>query len=328
MDFGPEGQDEELLPRAQERSAFRTHYLLVATRLVFVFSHGALVLLSAISLREGWEATSSSWWVTFLPVWFGNPLCCLLIIYSWFASCPYIQWCMEQRQIRLGSSLNPSILTDILPEIVMSIFALIVVILTLVGELLLCQYFVDVSRRPLSEEASIVPSAIVFFLISLLAGCHGVCFTTMGDFLVPLSCVAIATIVVILSVPGHLTGSCSWAILLPSPFGVLGILVATIRRQRAHRSASSISREEQLLNSLEQFLLSSVLIALIVLICFLASKMGTGTSSFLGAVIGGGICLIALVRARMTRIAWRLEISARDQALNQASFEDSDIPSE
>merc|ERR1719401_430495 len=157
MDFGPDGQDEVLLPRVQERAAFRTHYILVAARLVFVFSHGALVVTSSVSLREGWEAQpGTSWWLTFLPVWLGNPMCCLLIISSWFASCPYIQWCMDQRQIRLGSSLNPSILTDILPEIVMSVFALIVIILAFVGEILLCRYFVSVSRSPRAEEESIV----------------------------------------------------------------------------------------------------------------------------------------------------------------------------
>jgi hypothetical protein len=235
---------------------------------------------------------------------------------------------MEQRQIRLGSSLNPSLLTDILPDIVMSVFALIVILLALVGELLLCRYFVGVSRSPPSEKESFVPSAIVFVLVSLLIGCHGVCFKTMGDYLLPLSCGAIATIVVTLCVPGHVSGSCNWVILLPSPFGVLGILVATVRRQHARRSGSSLSREEHLLTSLEQCLLCAVLVALIVLICLLALETSSGASALLGAMIGAGICMIAVGRARLARIAWRLEISARDQALNQASYDDSDIPSE
>ena len=33
--------------------------------------------------------------LTFLPAWIGDAVCALLVILSWFASCPYIQLCLE-----------------------------------------------------------------------------------------------------------------------------------------------------------------------------------------------------------------------------------------
>jgi len=317
MDYGPDGQDEFLIPRAQARAAFRTHYLLIAARLVFVFSHGVLVITSSLSLREGWQVQSkgdNSWWIIFLPVWLGNLLCCMLIIYSWFASCPYIQLCLTERQARLGYS-NPSILTDILPEIVMAILGLIFILLALVGEVLLCRYLNNLGRdgsRRIGDD-SLVPAAVVLMIVAALGACHGVCIRTNGDYFNSLGFGALATFITALCVPGGLAGSCSWVILIPSPIASLGLLIATIRGSRS--CGDALSREERLLRNAEQFMLCIVLVTLVVLICLLASGADPYSAAGVGAVAGAGICIIASLRACMVRAECR-QTSARDPPLN------------
>lgn len=320
MDLGPDGQDDFLMPRAQARAAFRTHYVLVASRLLFVFSHGVLVITSSLYLRQGWQVSvqgESSWWLMFLPVWLGDTLCCMLVVYSWFASCPYIQLCLTERQARLGYS-NPSILTDILPEIVMAILGLIFIMLALIGEILLCRYLSNLSRGGSGRvgDDSIVPAAIVLLLVALLGTCHGVCIRTDGDFFNALGFGALATFIAALCVPGGLAGSCSWVILVPAPLSSFGVLIAAIRSAKS--CGDTLRPEERYLRTAEQFILVVVFVSFIGLICLLASKADTYQSAGAGAVAGAGICIIAVLRAWMARAECR-QTSARDPVLSTAA---------
>jgi len=317
MDYGPDGQDELLIPRAQQRAAFRTHYVLVAARLVFVFAHGALVLTCSLALRRGFEdRNDDSWWILFLPVWLGNMLCIALIIYSWFASCPYIQLCLTERQARLGVS-NPSILTDILPEIVMAVLGLIFIILTVVGEVLLCRYLANLGRSSSGRlgDDSIVPSSIVLMIVAILGSCHGVCIETNGDYYNSIGFGALATFIAALCVPSGVVGSCSWVILLPSPMSTLCFLMATMK----HGNHEMV-REERLLRRAEQCVVSLLFVAFVLLICLLASDAGPSASSGLGALVGAGICLIAILRAWMARVECRHINSARDTVVTDPTL--------
>lgn len=319
MDYGQDTtHDEFLIPRAQARAAFRTHYVLVAARLVFVFSHGVLVITSSMLLREGWELKdNSSWWIAFLPVWLGNFLCAVLIIYSWFASCPYIQLCLAERQARLGYA-NPSILTDILPQIVMAILGLFFIILSLVGEVLLCRYLENLGRSSSGKlgDDSIVPSATVLMIVAMLASCHGVCIRTNGDYFNSVGFGALATFIAAMCVPGGLVGSCSWVILVPSPIASLGILMATIRQ--SHSCGRTFSKEERLLRNAEQLVLGMVLVAFVVLICLLASSAEPLYCSAAGTIPGAGICFIVALRACLARVECR-QTAAREVAASLAA---------
>lgn len=326
MDYGPDGQDESLIAlspetQLQARAAFRTRYSLIAARLVFVFSHGMLVITSSMSLRDGWQVLDKdSWWMIFSPVWFGNLLCCILAVYSWFASCPYIQWCLNERQARMGYS-NPSILTEILPEIVMGILALIFILLALVGEVLLCRYLVNLGRED-NPGDSVVPSATVLAIVAMFVACHGVCIRTNGDYFSSVGFGALATFIAALCVPGGLAGSCSWVILVPSPIANLGLLIAAIRQSRS--CGDSLSRLEHFLCLAEQVTLGMVLLVLVGLIVILADGRDSFLSAVLGTSAGAGVCFIASLRATMTLVECRRS-SARDLRGSFASCEETAV---
>jgi len=290
--------------------------------LVFVFSHGVLVITLSMLLRQGWEVRDvTSWWLAFMPVWLGNLLCAILIIYSWFASCPYIQLCLYERQARLGHS-NPSILTDILPQIVMAVLGLIFIILSLTGEVLLCRYLANLGGNSSGKfgHDSIVPSAIVLILVAMLASCHGVCIRTNGDYFNSVGFGALATFIAAVCVPGGVAGSCSWVILVPSPFASLGVLIAT--RNESRSCGRTLSREERLLRIAEQLVLGTVSAAFVVLICLLASGADSSPCASTGAVAGAGICIIVVLRAWMARAECR-KTSAREPSV---SVVDPNVP--
>ncbi|CAE7480154.1 unnamed protein product, partial [Symbiodinium necroappetens] len=170
MDYEPDGTQELLIDSSQERTARRTEHLLVAARLSFFFFHGLLIISASLGFEE------VSWWLIFTPAWLGDVVCLVLVILSWFGSCPYVQSCLQERQARLGDT-NPSILTDILPDIVMGILSLIYMLLALVAELLLCRYLSELSH---GFDAVPVAPAMRLYLTEKLHVCSEACKTRLS----------------------------------------------------------------------------------------------------------------------------------------------------
>ncbi|CAE7879430.1 unnamed protein product [Symbiodinium microadriaticum] len=77
-----DGTQELLIDSSQERTARRTEHLLVAARLSFFFFHGLLIISASLGFEE------VSWWLIFTPAWLGDVVCLVLVILSWFGSCP------------------------------------------------------------------------------------------------------------------------------------------------------------------------------------------------------------------------------------------------
>eukprot|EP00913_Durusdinium_trenchii_P026160 g24541.t1 len=140
----------------KEKTAKHTRHLLLSARFTFVFFHGLLIISMSCQ-------TATSWWLVFLPAWLGDALSLLLVVISWFGSCPYIHLCLQERQARLGDG-NPSILTEILPDIFFGILSFIYLILALIGEILLCRYLARLQKAPTAAPTS----CAVFLIINLL----------------------------------------------------------------------------------------------------------------------------------------------------------------
>lgn len=304
MDFEPEGQGESLISSAQEKTAQRTHYLLVASRLVFVFAHGLLLVcgslhLSAKSRHDPHDAdAAASWWLVFLPVWLGDSICLGLVISSWFASCPYIRLCLAERQARLGEA-NPSILTELLPDIVMAVPGLIFMILALVAEILLCRYL---DRKQNGEDGTLMPSMIIFILLASFACCRGICIRTDGEMFVILGAGILVTSVAALRVPGDMFGADAWILVLPALFSAAGFLLAVFLRSRNRREV--LNPQERFLRIAEQIFAAALVIALTALAVALAptkalADPGAATAPALGTAVGGSLCIIAVLRVQM-----------------------------
>jgi len=304
MDFIGDGNSESLIPSLQEtqaKTAQRTRNLLVATRLAFVFSHGALIM--SVSVAVGWEV-EASWWAIFAPAWLGDVCCAVLIIVSWFASCPYIQLCLSVRQARHGDS-NPSILTELLPDIVLGILGLFALIWVFVAEIMLC-WCLD--KRQRGEAHNLLPSGVVLLVASTLGFCRGVCIKTDGNVYNMLGGGILVTIILALCVPDGPFRRESWVVLLPLPISAAGLLVVAIRR--LHRCKMVLSREERILRVVEQVLLSGVCCAFVMVVYLLKEgqcsvQMPCSFAGIWGVVAGGSMCAVAALRGRMAWVETR-----------------------
>jgi len=302
MDYMPEGVHESLIVTPQEKTARRTRHLLVAARLCFLFSHGLLAISTSVAL--GCEA-DISWWAVFIPVWLGDTLSGAFCVLSWFASCPYIQLCLAERQARLGET-NPSILTDILPDIVWAILGVLFVFFALIGELFLCRYL---TLGQQGEEHDLWPSATVFILTSVLACTRGILVSTSSELYV---CCGAA---VLFTTAFALWGPSQWVLVLPSVISVSCLLGASARRLR--ECSAVLIREESLLHIAEQAVLLVVSLVLAGLTAVLAARQREAEGShhrahglvvlaaILGAVAGVGVCIVAAFRARMALVESR-----------------------
>jgi len=312
MDFEPEGQGESLISSAQEKTAQRTHYLLVASRLVFVFAHGVLLVCGSLHLsgkagRDSGDAhITVSWWLVFLPAWLGDSICLGLVISSWFASCPYIRLCLAERQARLGEA-NPSILTELLPDIIMAVPGLLFMILALVAEILLCRYL-DLKQN--GEEGTLLPSIVIFVLLASFACCRGICIRTDGELFVILGGGILATSMAALRVPEGMGSADAWILVLPALFSAAGFLLAVFLRLRGLRGV--LNRQERLLRIAEQifaFALVVVLLALTIAVAPMKAQAIGATTVFaapaLGTAVGGSLCIISLLRVQMAIVESR-----------------------
>mmetsp|Transcript_45929 Transcript_45929/g.84243 ORF Transcript_45929/g.84243 Transcript_45929/m.84243 type:complete len:386 (+) Transcript_45929:172-1329(+) len=310
MDIDPATQRQALLDSCPESTALRTHHLLILARLVFAFAHGALVASASLALAS----SDASWWAIFLPVWLGNLACIAIIVLSWFASCSYIQKCLEERQARYGEE-NPSILTELLPEIVLSILGLVFVIITLIGEILLCWHLAAEQR---GHESSLGVSAAVLMFSGFLAVLHGVCVRSNGELFICAGGGVFLTFAFAVAIPDGFAGDHSWVILLPAVCSVAGISAASAKRLRSYTAADLLNPEERTLRAAELFVLLTVLLALLVAVAGLAlSSTGepAGISYAAAALSGAGLCLIAFLRGRMVYIETRLEPPIRERLI-------------
>lgn len=295
MDLDSESGADPFIQNAQEKTAKRTKHLLLAARFTFCCSHGVLMIVSSIKL--GLEV-SASWWAVFTPVWVGDSTCVAMILASLFASCPYIKACLAERQARLGDS--PSILTELLPEIIIALLTFVCVILVLVGELLLCIYLGE-----LGKGSTFVPSAVVLMIVSLLACCHGLLISTNGDLFNFVGGGVLVTLAIALA------GPASWVLVIPATVSTFALLLLAMRR--LYVCSVVLSREEKVLRVAELCVLGVVFGALLALVLMLRFASGEGQGAFrgstaaaaLGACAGVGICVVAGLRTRMTLVESR-----------------------
>lgn len=284
-----EGMARELLtPNRKERTAHWTHCACSAARLLFLFSHGVLVLSVSTLLNRLTEAT---WWVLFLPVWLGDALCVVLIIGAWFASCPYIKFCVGERQQRHGPN-NPSILTEILPEILMAVLGFFFLIVSFCGEYALCSYLDSVQRGQPHTLAAVI---ILLGLSGAMSLCHGVCIVSNCAVFATVGVAVLATLV-IFAATREGEAAAQALCLMPAVIAVAVLIIALVWR---------FSRTSYVLNREERFLRLGEMALLIVLFSATLSAAHSVSISLLsdasvrGCVAGASMCLVAALRGRM-----------------------------
>ncbi|CEL97175.1 unnamed protein product [Vitrella brassicaformis CCMP3155] len=239
---------EVLLAWRVEHSGRLTHWLTIAAKLVLLASHG--LWLYALALRQD-GVISWRWSYVFLPAWIGDVLCLAILLISWFASCPYIRLCLNEHTTRIGSDDNPSVLTEILPEIFLAMLGFFFVLLILASESLLCQFLAS------AQKSAMLVSMFVFG-VSLLCGCHGLCLKSDSAHVYGLLGLdGLVTLALLLGVREF-----DWPVSLiamPSVVAAFCFLVCAGRDYK--RSADVLVREEKILRILESVFLLCILSA-------------------------------------------------------------------
>jgi len=281
--------DEEIA----QRTALRTLYCNQVARAVFFISHG-LLIVTVSSSAQLWPKVP--WRVVFLPAWIGNCLCICTLILSWFVSCPYVKLCMAEKQPRIGLS-NPSILTEVLPDIVLSIAGVAFLILLLTSEVVLCQ---NMEHGQAIGQMYISKAVLFLFsLVAVLAVCHGTC-TLYNSSLFVIVGAGLFFTVITAGITCCQSGSPVQALaLLPPAFAVACLLGSAIHRLAGIRHV--LSRMERQLHAAEVFLMASLMVAILACIARTASD-GFAKVQLEGNASGILVCLLALLRCWLSHL--------------------------
>jgi len=277
----------------QERTGTWTHYCCHAARLLFLLSHGLFVLAVSGSLHR---LEKASWPLLFLPLWVGMPACILLAVASWFASCPYVQLCLSERLPRLGE--RPSILTEILPDIVLAVMGFIFLVIAFAAESMFCVYL-DSAQR--GAPRALPAAATLFSIAGLMATCHGVCFMHSPLYLIGGSGL-LATVVMFTATRGAGPHAQAMAV-LPAVFVVVGLEAVALNRLRGYWHF--LSREERILRGAEAAVLATLALAT----TSLQAKVRDARLAEAGseaAALGLGLCAVAALHVRLSYLeTWK-----------------------
>lgn len=298
--YQTESQDEPVpMPppfksNGEEMYASWTHNSLQFARLAFLFSHGVTVIMSASSLRD-WRQTN--WFSIFIPAWIGDALCLGLMIFSWFASCPYIRLCRQQSRVCIGR--RPSFLTEILPEILLSVIGVFGLIFIFIVELNICRFLMSAADGGAPRGVGVI--AVFATIVSCCCCLHGIIFQTSSSAISSSLGVSIfATVIIFLNTHADTDSNQAW-ILAPALLAVVIILLSST--QRFIYNMHLLKSEEKCLRVSEMLflvvLLASVLVAMGIIQVSEedASRRSTHGEATLAGII---ICLLAMLRGRLS----------------------------
>eukprot|EP00397_Hematodinium_sp_SG-2012_P032973 GEMP01035165.1.p1 GENE.GEMP01035165.1~~GEMP01035165.1.p1 ORF type:complete len:343 (+),score=29.42 GEMP01035165.1:92-1030(+) len=268
---------------------------MMLAKAVFLFTHGAL-LCNLGSYLDSSEKTDWLW--VFFPAWLGNSLTAVLLVVSWFASCPYIKLCLNEHLPQVNE--NPSILTEVFPNICMAVMGLLFVICMIIMEYMLCDFLM---YRGTAEEAhyekALVATSTICCLMCLL---HSVCLKRNTPLYAVASATGLSTIVVLEC--AHLSVSFLSIAMFPLVGGVGAALYFSIRELRSIKDV--LCAEERWLRFAECTLIGIELLIIVIIAAGesgLPHPHGGGFPSYRMQGLGLGLPLICISMLRI-RMLW------------------------
>ena len=277
----------------EDVSALRTHLCCLSARLLFLLAHGLLVVSIAASL-ETIEAGQANWWLIFLPAWIGNACCLLLLTFSWCASCPYIKRCLAERTPRLHN--HPSILTEILPEIVLTIPGLTFVVLAICAEHSFCAYLMSVQQ---GQPQSTTGCAVLFSMLALLAVCQGALFRDNSVLWLSLGTGLLVSTIAFAVCEGDCSAPGKAVVVMPFWLSVLCLFLASVWRMRSY--AHVLQQDELILLRIEAVLLALLALCLLSVLAK-AWQAKLGQAEVDGCFTGAILCMLAFPKGTALRL--------------------------
>jgi len=191
---------------------------------------------------------------------------------------------------RMGDD-NPSILTEILPELMFAVVGFLFVVLVSVAEYMLCLYL-SAMHHGAMHGAWVVA---LFACVAAVILCHGICLTNNSVQYVLVGSGLLATVVFFVMTQGSgPEGRC--LVVLPTAIVIAGFICAGIQRFFSIRKF--LSKEERLFRIAETIVLWIVFVA-IALAMWSLYGANLAVVKANGVVTGIAVCLITLLRARM-----------------------------
>jgi len=264
-------------------------------RATFFFAHGVLIMTVSSNLHRWPEVP---WRLVFLPAWLGNACGIATLVASWFASCPYVKLCMAEKQPRVGMS-NPSILTEVLPDIVLSFAGLGFLVLMLISEVVLCHNLSSIQAGSCRTS----PAAVILFsLVGVLAICHGTCTTYSSPLFISAGVGLLLTALTATFTACSAAQSTQALTFAPAVLAAAGLLVATLQ----HRSAVKhvLSRIERQVSSLELLAKVALLTSSTAFAVGVAQK-GFAKVAVEGNLSGALVCVLAMMRVWLCHLEVR-----------------------
>jgi len=198
--------------------------------------------------------------------------------------------CLSERESRCGTD-NPSLITDLLPDIVLAIFGFLFMLLITVTEEVFCSYIA-------AKQASTLQFTVVVFLVSAigcLAVCHGICLMYDSLLFVLLGGGILATVITSVLIPS--SGPGFWALaIVPTIVVLTGLIITAAHRLCMTRSVLNL--EERILRIAEGAILVIMLAASVNLVHRIRST-SMGKVGVNGMITGISMCIIAVLRLRM-----------------------------
>lgn len=318
LERGP-AREPFLAEGQEERTGFWTHYACHLVRVTFLFSHGLLVITVSSALSNLGEA---SWFLLFTAAWVGDFLCMGLLVYSWFASCPYIKRCRNEGKVKIG--IYPSFLTEVLPEIVLSVLGLIFMIFVAIAEYLVCSYLDSVQQ---GKPKHVISSIVFLCIVAFLTTCHGTLLTHNSALYLGIGGSVLVSMAIFFWTIREGPEAQAW-IMAPPSVAVLGVSISSLRR--LCRYVGILGREERCLRLLEVLALLALLPALAAIAERIeAGKLPEASSDVM--LVGSLLSVIALFRARLYFWeAW--SGSLKDRVIDEMSvpgegiYDEDDMP--
>eukprot|EP00392_Amoebophrya_sp_AT5.2_P000122 g122.t1 len=277
---------------------------------------GAPTYSSSASGGAGGDATTAgratSWATVFLPIFAFYPVGAVLLFLSWFLSCDYMKSCLRERRPQLlGSPDNPSLLTEVLPKIVVGILSVFFLLVTLIAEISICHLLTK--ELPLTwttsssevaggvtcdPEASKVKDGNLVVTIPIhvttwtllacaIAALYGILLRRRS--LVAWVSLYIALTLILVQLH-YVPVTIKWFPLL-----ALLAIITTNFGVRLHEIASILTKEETLLR-VSEVVIGAALFLLLLIFNVAGSMLNLGHGL---AAIGVGVILAAAVRARL-----------------------------
>lgn len=286
MEFASEGHEALIPVRRAEKFSNLTQICILLSKISFLFTHGVL-LCNLGSYLDSPEQPSWEW--AFMPAWLGNSLTALLLIFSWFASCPYIKLCLDEHQPQVNE--NASILTEVFPSICMAVMGFLFVIGVIIMEYSFCEFLTHRgTKNEAHYENALVATSMTCFSLCLL---HSACIKRNTPLYGTISITGLTTILVLECV--HLSPHFASVAMVPLMFGLAAALYFSVAGVRSVRDI--LCAEERYLRIVEGLLIGFELLILIVI----AFQRDAQLFSYhvQGILLGLPLVLISALRIRM-----------------------------